>query len=281
MKGTIKKFLVGASVVAGVSAMACTPAHAALLVPQNITFNTTNYRTYTGGSNGSFIPNNSTAAISALTDNDPTSNVELWYTTENPTANVGFNATLGGYNVSVTSVTGADWANFGNQWLTDLLTHYGITLPQPVYNGVLQHLITIGGLPRANDPDVGAFTYDTDSGKFDLTLVGHYDLHQSIANYLSSEPSSLWKTFIKQYTALPFPLQASEIAKVTIDGDTHYAYSFSATNSGIALPDPLHSFDGLYHWDPIVKKSVPEPSAVLGLMAVGGLFVATRKRKKS
>jgi hypothetical protein len=282
MKGTIKKFLLGATVVAGMSGIASAPAHAALLAPQNITFNTTNYQTYTGGNSGSFIPNNSAAAINALTDNDPTSNVELWYTTENPTANVGFNATLGGFDVSVSSVTGADWANFGNQWLTDLLTHYGVNLPQPAYNAVLNDLIAIGGLPRANDPNVGAFTYDTNSGKFDLTLVGHYDLRERIATYLSGNPVSPWNALIQQAAAsIPFPLQASEIAKVSIAGNTYYAYSFNATNSGIATTDGTESYTGLYHWDPIVKKSVPEPSAVLGLMAVGGLFIATRKLKKS
>ena len=111
MKNTVKRLLIGASIVAGMSAIATSPAHAV-----SFTFNNSNeINTYTGGSNGIFLPNNTKAAVKALTDGNASSNVELWYSTENPNANVGFIATEGNYTATVTSVTAADWNNFGSQ----------------------------------------------------------------------------------------------------------------------------------------------------------------------
>lgn len=50
---TLKRVLLGAAAYLSLGAIA-SPSHAAVVTPQNITFNTSNYKIYTGGSNGTF-----------------------------------------------------------------------------------------------------------------------------------------------------------------------------------------------------------------------------------
>ncbi|HEY9704111.1 MAG TPA: hypothetical protein V6C58_16795 [Allocoleopsis sp.] len=85
----------------------------------SVQFNSTDIQVYTGGTSGQFILNNNAInpAINLLTNpNNNYANVELWRSTENPLANVGFSGILGGKNVS------APWQNgLGTQWLNDFL----------------------------------------------------------------------------------------------------------------------------------------------------------------
>ncbi|QSJ18109.1 NF038130 family PEP-CTERM protein [Nostoc sp. UHCC 0702] len=81
------------------------------------------------------------------------------------------------------------------------------------------------------------------------------------------------------------PLQLSEIAKVTFNDEVSYAYSFAAVDSGAIAGDrnkTATDHTGIYSWTKTYQTaSVPEPSALLGLMAVGGLVVARRKVRKN
>jgi hypothetical protein len=299
MTGKIQKVLIGASVLASVSAIATAPAQAITLVPQNITFNTNNYQTYTGGNSGSFKPNDSAAAISALQDSDPTSNVELWYTNENPTANVGFSgefisSTLGTHTVSVSSVTAADWAIFGNQWLNDLLASNsqinniwnGLSLVQQT---LARTVVTTTGLTRSGDPNIGSLTLDEAKGNIELTLLGDFDLKSKISNPGYTTGNFIFDTFLRTAAnRISGPIQVSEVAKLTIDGKTYYAYGFNATPSGIKASDDQESYTGIYRYDPLITltpttppttpptQSVPEPTAIGGLLLLGGLM-ATRR----
>jgi hypothetical protein len=77
------------------------------------------------------------------------------------------------------------------------------------------------------------------------------------------------------------PLQVSEVVKVSYKGGpAEYKYSYQAARSGLTAADDGYSHNGEYEvtlqGDPV---PVPEPSALLGLMTVGGLFVAKRKLK--
>ncbi|EDX78036.1 PEP-CTERM putative exosortase interaction domain protein [Coleofasciculus chthonoplastes PCC 7420] len=78
------------------------------------------------------------------------------------------------------------------------------------------------------------------------------------------------------------PLQASEVVKVTHNGRTTYAYTFSAARSTLSSNDGTNSHTGVYDpqftLDPV---DVPEPSILLGLIGVGGLVAAKRQSKKS
>jgi hypothetical protein len=295
MKNTVKRLLIGASMVASMGAIATSPAYAV-----DLTFNDSNQiNTYTGGSDGIFIGKDTAAATTALTDGDASSNVELWYSTENPTANVGFTATEGNYSATVSSVTAADWNNFGSQWLNDLLNAY-----QPfqsvwnTFSNTTKSLIT-NYLPSLGmgDPNIGGIEFG-ENGGVQLQLVGHLDLKTKLLdqiNTLLKLPSFLLPqaqrtdltNLQNALNAYEGEIAASEIAKVVTDGKTYYAYSFSAVASGITASDDGKSYSAIFNWstpDYVAKvppKSVPEPSVMLGLLGIAGAFATQRQLKKA
>ncbi|WP_138497721.1 NF038130 family PEP-CTERM protein [Nostoc sp. PA-18-2419] len=202
MKMTFQKLVIGTSMAIGVSALATAPAHAT-----SFSFNNPNeIRTYTGGSNGTFKANDTVAASKALSDNNPSSNVELWYSTENPTSNVGFTATQENYSATVTSVTASDWNSFGSQWLSDLLNYY--TPFKSVWNGfspTTQSLIaSYFPLLGMGDPNIGSFQFGQNGG-VDLTLVGHLDVKTKLSDTLSTKLNEAWNGGVK----LLFPTNTS------------------------------------------------------------------------
>ncbi|MBD2570493.1 NF038130 family PEP-CTERM protein [Anabaena lutea] len=393
MKNTFGKLLVGASMAIGFGAAAANPAQAV-----SFSYNNPNQiKTYTGGSNGVFIPNNTAAATNALTDGDVTSNVELWYSDENPTANVGFTATQGAYSATVTSVTASDWNSFGSQWLGDLLSTY--TPFQSVWNSFsanTKSLVT-GYFPLLGmgDPNIGNFAFGQNGG-VELKLIGHLDVKSKLSTTISTKATESWNGVKSQLSSIPTiptlpsvpsvpalstlstqfsalstllstlstqasvptvsqitdlsskivalpgqiaqltaiknslpastlknqlttainnlntlnstlqaqttqltsfkdvltlqttlngyqgPLQASEIAKVVTGGQTHYAYSFNPTASGITASDDGVSYNAIYTWNTpgYEAAAVPEPSAIFGVLGVAGILAAKRKLKK-
>jgi len=275
---TIQQILIGTSAAIGASLLVTAPAFAASLT--NIQFNTTDYKVYTRDGSAA-------DAASVLTDIDAVSNVELGFSTENQMANVGFSANLGGHAVSVETVTAADWAVFGNQWLADFQAAYpslfaanimGINLGQAIAATVMS------GPDRIGDPNIGSFAKDDESGVFTLHMVGHYDVLN--APWLKTSQYAAAIPFVKSILGGE-ALQMSEVAKVTIDGNVHYAYSFAASETGWLAPDraanDMSSGSGLYAWTlqgapTPPTESVPEPSLMLGLAAIGGLFVAAKRK---
>lgn len=300
MVGSIKKFLMGASVLASASAIATAPAQALTLTPSSIEFNTENYQTYTGGSDGVFQANDLSAAVTALTDNDPTSNVELWYTSEHSSANVGFTGqfdskTLGTHTVSVTSVTAADWKIFGEQWVDDFVAANPEinTILSPADKEVFKIFLKGTGLSRSGDPNIGALTLDEAKGAINLDLVGHLDLKPLIKAGQYKMGNRLFDIyFFEESKNINGPIRASEVAKLTVNGKTYYAYSFNPTPSGIVASDDQESYTGIYRYDPLITltpttppttpptQSVPEPTAIGGLLLLGCLM-ATRRRLAS
>ncbi|NJL36455.1 MAG: PEP-CTERM sorting domain-containing protein [Leptolyngbyaceae cyanobacterium SM1_4_3] len=289
MVKALTRVLLGTVACLSIGAIA-SPSHAAILNPQNITFDTSNYKTYTGGSNGTFSVNNSSAAVAALQDSDPTSNVELWQSTESPTANVGFSGTLSNHTVTVQSVTAADWAAFGNQWMNDFIASNSqmsslwSTL-NPNLKAVAQSSIITSGLPSSGDPNVGSLTLDSDTGELKLDLIGHFDLRPRILARQYTTGNTTWDSILLNLTkATQGPVQASEIAKVTIGNNTYYAYSFNAASTGVATNDGSESYTGRYSWTKTLAvapppESTPEPSSVVGSVLVAGSLVALRKLK--
>ncbi|MBN3923379.1 NF038130 family PEP-CTERM protein [Nostoc sp. NMS4] len=200
MKMTFQKLVIGASMAIGVSGLATAPAHAT-----SFDFNNTGeINTYTGGSNGTFINGNAKggtkSAIKALTDNDPSSNVELWYSSETPGSNVGFTATKGNYKATVSSVTADDWNSFGSQWLGDLLSSY--TPFQSVWNGfsadskslVTSYFPSLG----MGDPNIGGFQFGQNGG-VELKLVGHLDVKTKLATTISTKVDEKWNAIKSQF----------------------------------------------------------------------------------
>jgi hypothetical protein len=286
MSGLINKFVVGASVVVGMSAISVTPAFAGNLT--NVQFDGTDYRTY----NYETITNRVEAdAISALTDGDSLTNVELAASDEMGKSHVGFSGLLNGVGVKVESVTAEDWNIFGGQWLKDFQAAYSnlfnATVSTPLGSINLGKVVAgaiQGGLARSGDVNIGSFVQDDITGEYQLNMVGHYNLLDApyVKNALTTQQINTIKGFMGGN-----PLQISEVAKVTIGGEVHYAYSFGATATGIlaadAAPGDTSSHTGLYTWSRAGQPpvaAVPEPSTMLGLMAVGGLFAAAKRNSK-
>ncbi|MEH2175167.1 NF038130 family PEP-CTERM protein [Nostoc sp.] len=200
MKTTFQTLVIGASMAIGVSALATAPAQAT-----SFEFNNTGeINTYTGGSNGTFIKGNvkggTKSAIKALTDNDSSSNVELWYSSETPNSNVGFTATKGTYKATVSSVTANDWNSFGSQWLGDLLSTY--TPFQSVWNGfsadskslITNYFPSLG----MGDPNIGGFQFGQNGG-VELKLVGHLDVKTKLATTISTKVDEKWNAIKSQF----------------------------------------------------------------------------------
>lgn len=80
-------------------------------------------------------------------------------------------------------------------------------------------------------------------------------------------------------------IHASEIVKVAYNGGSaQYLYSFQPTNSGLVEKGDGISHSGNYEvtlkGEVPPSESVPEPSAMLGLLGVGGFFAVKRKMLK-
>jgi hypothetical protein len=292
MAGLTKKLFIGASLAAGLSAVVGKPAQAL-----DITFHgADNIKSYTHQDGNLWVGANS----SFLTDGDLTTNVELWFDGENVLDNVGFTATAGAHTVKVESVTAADWAEYGTKWLGDLFTKYEplnnvwSQLNSTVQNMVIGAFTTMG----SGDPNIAEFSLD-ETGAVDIKMAGWYDLNTKLDPIIAAAKTQANSPLVQMLlgpaaaqallanislleTTLDSmgPLQMSEIAKVTINGEVHYAYSFDAVNSGFVAKDDGKSYSGIYSWNHagIPVESVPEPSTMLGLMAVGGLFAAAKRK---
>ncbi|MBH8571954.1 NF038130 family PEP-CTERM protein [Nostocaceae cyanobacterium CENA369] len=208
MKKTFQTLVIGASMAVGVSAIANAPARAV-----DFTFNNLNeINTYTGGSNGTFIRGDATAAAKALKDKNASSNVELWYSTENPTSNVGFTAKQGKDSATVSSVTASDWNSFGSQWLGDLLSSY--TPFQSVWNGFSDNtkaqVTSYFPLLGMGDPNIGGFQFGQNGG-VELQLVGHLDVKAKLSSTISTQISDTWNGMKSLFPTQTTPPTLSQV----------------------------------------------------------------------
>lgn len=273
MAGFAKKVFIGASLAAGLSAVAATPATAL-----EIEFHGAEHiKSYTHQDGNLWVD----ADASYLTDGQLETNVELWYDSENPLANVGFTATEGSHTVKVESVTAADWAVFADDWLDGLLATYEPleavwnNLSPFFQNTLKSQLPSIG----AGDPNIAEFSLD-ETGAVGLQMAGWSNLWDKFdAGQVQIDNPFAAATLSILRQAVP-TLQVSEIAKVTIDGQVRYAYSFEAEDSGFTAKDDGMSYSGIYSWNDPGMVSVPEASTILGLIAVAGLIVASKRKSR-
>lgn len=196
-----RRLLLGLSFVASLGAIATQPAWSSELVI-TIDDTETNYRTYTHNPDpDALYQYGQAAAIQALTDGDFSTNVELYYSGENVTENVGFSATVGNYTAKVTSVTTSDWQEYGTQWMNDLFTRYDSF--QTSWNGlsspaqtVFEETFKYAGL---GDPNIAQFAMDADGG-MTMHTVGFYDL-RSVLQTRAGEKLAQYQTLGKLATA--------------------------------------------------------------------------------
>jgi len=312
MLQTIKGIAIGASVVAGVSAISA-PAIAA-------TFTTTGEITVFEDDNGTtkevlnYSGNPPLSTILTGTSSASGGNVELQNNTDNltleefaiaPTASL--NADFGdGTSITFSSLTGEDWfggssptfgANdFANEWFNALLNVHGATIDDIVekepYVGLFAHMNedqvkeaifnlmladTNKVFQRFSDPNIAYV--EKDNGLVTFGLGGH----KSAGNLLDANDP------LKPLFDL---LTASEVVKVIYNGaDPVYAYSFERPfDSGVVNEEDEISHNGTFEFtieendennEVIVNRvTVPEPSAVLGLMAVGGLLTVCKRKSR-
>jgi hypothetical protein len=303
------KLLIGASMAIGMGALAANPVQAGTLTGISVGGSAaSDYHVYGSDGTNTVKINNPTAADlqNALTGNaaSPTGNVELRASSEQ----AGFNATefaknttlegqIGGKDITLSSLTASDWATvnykdtgktFGEFWFNQFYNAAGLSgkenaiksalgLPNITPNSAIPNLVfnvfkAIGGLERSSDPNISYVNQDDTTGLIKIGLAGHLDLK---AAYLASN----YGIFA---SLLPNGFQASEVVKYTYNGVNDYLYSFQATTSGLTDIADGVSHNGNYEVtiDGVPPTTVPEPSVMLGVLGVAGVFAAQRKLKK-
>ncbi|AFZ57059.1 NF038130 family PEP-CTERM protein [Anabaena cylindrica FACHB-243] len=299
MKHSFGKLLVGASMAIGLGAVAATPAQAGTLTGATIGGTAaSDYLVYdVSGNNTVLVPSTPANAAAVLTGNaaSPTGNIELRKSTEQGTftandftKNTTLSGQIGGQDITLSSLTYADWFSTGSgnstaygannlatTWFNTFLTqankanYVGTVLGNLAYSA----FFNIKGFQRSSDPNISYVNQDDATGLIKIGLAGHYNLKAAY-----SAPGSPFATFA---SLLPAGFQASEVVKYTYNGVTDYLYSFNATASGLNSNDNTSSHNGNYEvtiqGDP---QAVPEPSVMLGVFGVAGIVAAQRKLKK-
>jgi len=292
MAGIFKKFTIATS-IASMTALVGAPVLAA-----NLTGISVNGQHLTYGSDGvnTFLVNNNQANWETALSGD--GNIELagqgsstdasgfgdynfmnflaggsGYINQSATTLTG---TLDGTQYTFSSLTYDDWyggpidgyRNFAEKWMTEAWNDTSTGVQDAfVSNGAADVDAALLGIAstdysffkRISDPNIAYV--NNDGGTFNVGLAGHFD-HQSGFKF-------------------------SEVVKVTdSNGTTNFLYAFGqADASGVVELGDGVSHTGLYHFQVedvtaggVLAEDVPEPSTVLGLIAIGGL-VAANKRK--
>lgn len=292
MKRLITTLGISSSLMVAVGAVAPSPLKAASIgeIEFFSSTNPPNYQTYSGTNSGSFIPHDEIAAVTALTDNVAGSNVELWYTNENPTEYVGFSGTLNGHQVRISNITLADWSNTINgktlaeKWVEDLLAVYeplGFSLSEAQKAQGIAELES-NGMDRGHDPNIDYVIGE--DGLLKLGLIGHFDLTPLVQSGEYVIGNTVLDAILQNAAMVAAMdenlfMQVSEVARVEIDGEVFYAYGFNATETGITTlaVDGTNGYTGLYQWSvPLQTETVPEPSLLLGLIGLGGLLLGKK-----
>jgi hypothetical protein len=270
MTGTISKYILGASVVVGVGAIAATPASAGSL--GNVTVSG-QHLTYGADSDSTFLVNNNQSNWETALSTK--GNIELGGQLgnanvadfNNPTTLTG---DIGGQEITFSSLTASDWNAIGQQWMSDVLSAHGYDSSQAssFYNLFKWN----GGRQRFSDPNIASVTQN-DEGYINVDLAGH-------------DP-----VIAGDMVGIGSPLYVSEIVKYTYGDETGYLYGAGAgdyQDSGV-VNDEGTGADGVSHqafysagFQGTIDDSaqVPEPSAILGLTALSGLLAFSRKKSQ-
>ncbi|QLE43248.1 PEP-CTERM sorting domain-containing protein [Nostoc sp. C052] len=304
MKMTFHKLVIGASMAIGMSALATVPAQAGTLTGATIGGTAADdYYVYDSDAKNTFKVEKPSAndVQKVLSGNaaSPTGNVELRASSEGKdfdfTKNTTLTGTIGGKTLTLSSLTSDDWfgvgqkttkygsTNLANTWFNQALNSYGISdstftlLAKYSYTkeSLFDSFLKNGGFERFSDPNISYVNQDDTSGLISIGLAGHYNAATLITPSLGLP--------INLSSLLPSLLQASEIVKYTYDGKTDYLYSFKATESGLVEKGDTKSHSGNYEVTikgVVPPAAVPEPSIILGLLGVAGVFVTQRKFKK-
>ena len=295
------KLLVAASLLVS-STIAIAPAQADSI--RNASIGGTaasDYFLYDSNATNTFL--NPSASLQTILGGDavnPTGNVELAASSEKAgfdfTKNTTLDGTIGGRAISISSLTASDWSStyqgttFGQYWFDSALNANGLKSMVGTSTGTTLFNIfkNNGGFQRFSDPNI-SYVSQNAGNMINIGLAGHYNASslftKSIDQYVATTTlsNSQKRMMADLKTQLSGKMiQASEVVKTTYEGKTDYGFSFTATQSGLVERGDQLSHTGNYvislqGIEP-VKKKVPEPSIVLGLITLGGL--ATRKLRR-
>ncbi len=304
MKGIVKSILIGASFVASVSAIASAPAQAASIT--NVTTGGTaasDYYVYDANNTNTFRVDSNLTNVNKVLDGNathPTGNVELAASSEQAgfdfTKNTSLTGSLNGKNITLSSLTATDWTpNFVNTWLTTGLKANGFNLTSNQVGFLANIFTNYGGEQRFSDPNISYVNQDDSTGLINIGLAGHHNanslLKNSINGYIADTSVSLANKIIANGLLGVLgdkQIQASEIVKVSYNGSTNLLYGFNATQSGLVAADDHVSHSGNYEVSfqgvrstSTPPASTPEPSVMIGLLGICGVFAGQRKLKKA
>lgn len=307
MRKITNKVLVAVSIVASVSAIASAPAQAGSLT--NATIGGTaasDYYVYDikydiNGDKTTKVDSNLANLNKVLGGNatNPTGNVELRASSETSgfdfTNNTSLSGTIGGRNITLSSLTASDWNSsvgngltFAQKWFNEALTASGFgsivgssnTAFQRLYNTALSRFNN-GGRERFSDPNISYVNQDDNTNQIKIGLAGHLDPTSLLFAGLSQTEQAT----VNRIRTTQGSIQASEIVKVSYDNEpAQFLYRFNATPTELVAFDDNRSHNGNYEVTLDGKapiQAVPEPSIMLGLLGVAGIFGVQRQRKKA
>jgi hypothetical protein len=296
--GQTRSTVLMALTLVGASAIAMAPAQAEGI--KNATIGGSAAKDYllydANGTNTFLNPNGNLQTILGGDAMNPTGNVELAASSEKPgfdfTKNTALNGTIGGRDISISSLTASDWGStykgttFGQYWFSSALTAngFGMLNGTPTGTALFNLFQGSGGFERFSDPNISYVNQDSNN-VINIGLAGHYDASPLFAKAIDQyiKTTSLSNSQKQLMAGLKSKaIQASEVVKTTYGGKTDYGFSFAATKSGLVEKGDAFSHTGNYvvslqGLEPI-KKKVPEPSVVFSLVGLGGLAVRKLRR---
>ncbi len=280
MSGLLHKTLISTSFI-GITVLATSPAAAFTLQSPSLSGPALLYE-QVGSSTK--LDETGTADLATLLQGDinaPGGNIELSgmlgsanaASTSQATTLSGF---INGQQISVSSLTRSDWLyttyqgynSFAEKWFSEAWNHsdtglqsWFATKGATNYNSAFSFFLGGGGLARFSDPNVN-YVNQNSNGDISIGLAGH----------------------LNHYSGL----KLSEVVKVNYGGETHFLYGFGQAlasgldnNKGDGADGESHN--GLYNFtipgEPVTD--IPEPSTMLGLLAIGGLFGLTKRNKSN
>lgn len=293
MTGFVNKLAIATSVAVGMTAIGSASAFAGTLTnPQFGGTAASDYLRYCSNGSSTYAGPTCTDSLSTILSGNssaPGGNIELAKSSEqagfNFTKNTTLTGKIGGKDIVISSLTQADWYSvldngktLLSQWLDDAFLANNIPLPSVLKPAVQAAFVSNKGMQRFSDPNISYVNQNDATGEISIGLAGH--LNASAMLKASMGSASLFG--IPLASLVPSTVKASELVKVIYNnGPAKYLYSFAATASGqknnLGVGADGISHNGNYE---VKLASVPEPSTMLALMAVGGLF-ATAKRKST
>jgi hypothetical protein len=318
MAGLIKKFVIGASVAAGMTALTGVPALAQIENPTVSGGESIIYEAVDTDGDGvvdTTLENPGADIVEVLKkmDGTPGGNIELFSDSEQSQYNseaieqctgsgrrqrcttVGYDVTnfananvssisgmVGGKTLTLSSLTAYDW--FGENLDTSYQDEYNPNrnLASTWFDAFLsaagQDGLGTTGRTQAFNTFLGKSGFQRTSD----ANVSYVDVVGSDINIGLAGHYDLKEFYSKELglfaNYLPNGFQASEVVKYEYDGIIDYAFGFTATESGLIAADDNKSHTGNYEVS--IAVSTPEPSSMLALMAVGGVLFASKKKSE-